>query len=842
VAELLPFPEFGGLDLVSHEKIASPLRCRSCRNIQKRRSRALARRQGYKATCTNTGNNGGFGTVIYNRRSSTTGAVTKERLSIGSKLYKQTTHTFTLNYGGAGSGVAEILVDVDTETWHFKLYEDSVEVLDYDMGIGFDETTVLTVNNLITAIATTANFTATTSGGGGLPAAFLPYLAPTQVSSSIAVTFFEAAVINQPSGAADPFAGAFANRNGSEFENVSSVQIDDIILFGSKWDSQKKYDGVDVYRAGAPEPQAPSTVEAASGALANGTYSHMLTVVQVDAQGNEIEGIESLPDTVTTVGGFGINVTISNILNTTGFNTDCAIVAGAQVGVTTITVDNGSGGAHTMKVGQTAYFYDGVSAAYVQRAITAVAATTITIAGANVNVADNIVISNNLRLRLWRTVASGTIFKEHIDLPNNSFTATQVYLDVKADASLGADYVSPALDGNEHGLPPQCGYLGTFDGSVVAAGNLSSPDEFYWTSPDGPEYWPSNFSDHAQAGDNLAITGVSSGDRFFWVQKQETSFLVAGKLTTGQFTSTRKGDSAGCLAHATMVQADTSLYWLGQGGVYESKDGGTPFLISDDIHPVFENAGLSSERMLAFKRAVAVYDKHSKFYIIYIPAEESQGGEVFANEYSRIFAFDTQGRDWWEWDGLNWAGGVAHDETTGDMIWTERRYSTFNSTMAFQMYLRLNTNSPADYVDHVSDIPWSYEPAGEIDAGGPDINKKFLYIIINASDPEKIPNYRLSVKVEKDGNVGTYQTELEVVVGTGTVASDGWGFGAWGFFPWGNPISSSNIRRRLRSGFAESIRPLFEASGIYNEIVLSSFSLLVEAPYKIKIPEARGNV
>lgn len=839
MAQLVPFPEFGGLDLVSHDKIASPLRARLTRNVQKRRSRALARRQGYKATCTNAGNNGGFGTAIYNRRSSTTGAVTKERLSIGSKLYRQTTHTLTLNYGGAGSGIAEILVDVDTETWHFRLYEDSIEVLDYDMGVGFDETVTLTISNLITAIATTANFTASTSGGGSLPAAFLPYLAPSQVDSSIQISFFESVAVNQPTGAADPFAGAFANRNGSEFENVSSIQIDDIILFGSKWDSQKKYDGVDCYRAGTPEPQAPSTVEAASGALANGTYRHMLTVVQIDAQGNEVEGIESVADIVTTVGGFGINVTISNILNTTGFNTDCAIVNGLQAGVNTITVDNGSGGAHTMKVGQTAYFFDGTN--YITRNITAVAATTITIDGAVVTVADNTVISNNLRLRLWRTVASGTIFKQNVDIPNNSFAATQVYLDAKADASLGADYVSPALDGNEHGLPPQCGYLGTFDGGVVGGGNLSRPDEFYWTSPDGPEYWPSNFRDNTQAGDNLAITGVSSGDRYFWVQKQETSFLVAGKLTTGQFTSTQKGDSAGCLAHGTMVRADTSLYWLGQGGVYESRDGGTPFLISDDIAPVFDNAGLAPERRLAFKRAVAVHDKHSKFYILFIPAESSQGGEVFANEYSRIFAFDTQGRDWWEWDGLNWAGGVAHDESTGDMIWTERRYSTFDSTMAFQMYLRLNTNSPADYVDHVSDIPWRYEPAGEIDAGEADISKKFLYIIINTSDPEKVPNYTLLVKVEKNGTIGIYQTELEIQVGDATTADDGWGFGSWGFFPWGNPVSSSNVRRRLRSGFAESVRPIFSASGIYNEVVLSSFSLLIEAPYKIKIPEARGN-
>jgi hypothetical protein len=108
-----------------------------------------------------------------------------------------------------------------------------------------------------------------------------------------------------------------------------------------------------------------------------------------------------------------------------------------QVSVSTITVDDGSGGSHTMKVGQTAYFYDSVSASFVTREITAVAATTITIAGAAVTVADNAVISNNLRIMILRTVSTGTIYKFVAEIPNNSFSATQVYTDATADASLG---------------------------------------------------------------------------------------------------------------------------------------------------------------------------------------------------------------------------------------------------------------------------------------------------------------------------------------------------------------------------------------------------------------------
>ena len=844
MAQIVPFLEFGGLDLVSHDGIASPLRCRSCLNVQKRRSKSLARRQGYKAAATNTGNNGGFGVAIYNKKSFTNASVTKEHLVIGSKLYKRNSHTLTVNYGGAGSAVCEVIVDVPTGTWRFKLYENSVVVLNYDMGVGFDEASIKTIANLLTAINAVTNFTATAPTGTTLPAAFLPYVIATQVLSSVAITYSELVEVNHPTSATAPFAGAFANRNASEFENVSHVQIDNVIIFGSKWDSQQKYDGVDCYRSGMPLATTPTGVEAATGALANGVYKAFVTCVQLDAQGNEIEGIESGSVTVTTVAGKGINYTLTNVLATTGFNTDCAIVNGAQVAQTTLNVDNNLGGLHTMKVGQTAYFLDSISGGYVTRTITAKTNTTITISGAAVTVADNAVISNNLRLRLYRTVASGTIYKFNVDIPNNSFSATQVYLDAKADASLGFDYVSPSLDGVEHGLPPHCGYLAVYDGSVVAAGDMANPDSFYFTSPDGPEYYPASFKDTSQSGDNLPITGLSSGDRFFWVQKQETSFFVSGKLATGQYTCTEKGDAVGCLAHATIVKADTSLYWLGEGGVYRSQDGGTPVDITPDIMTVFDNAGLATERQLMFKRAVAVYDKHTKFYMLFLPAESSQGGEVYANQYSRIFAFDTIAGEWWEWGNpvftMNWAGGIAHDEKTGEMVWVERRYSTFSSTMAFQLYARLNTNTQADYVDHVTDIPWSYEPAGSIDLGVSDVDKKFLYAIFDAADPQKTPNYVLICQIEKDNQRGIYQTVLSTTMGTGTSATSGWGFESWGFFPWGMPRNGLSKPRRLMHGKATSIRPIFSASGIYSEIVLSSMKLLVEAPFKIDIAEARS--
>lgn len=839
MGQLVPFNEFGGLDLVSHEPDASPLRARAIKNVQKRRSNAIVRRQGMKAIATNSSNNGGFGLAVYNRRNISTGAVTREELIIGEKLFKRTEYVLTINYGGTGQAVAEVIADSDTGDWYLKLYVDSMAVLEKNLGTGIDEASPVTIDDLVTAIGGITDFTASTTGGGSEPAAFLPYTAPTQIeaSGSVTITFSVTTQCNQPSGAANPFHGAFTNRNAEAFENVSTAQLDDIILFCSKWDSQKKYDGSDCYRVGCPAAGSPSLAGSGAGGLAAGTYKYAAIIVQVDAQGNRVEGIESATVSITTGAPQNINVTLSNVLNTTGFNTDCAIVNGAQVGVNTITVDDGSGGNHSMKVGQTAYFWDGASASYVERLITAVSSTTITIAGTAVNVADNAVISNNLRLMILRTVSTGEILKELVEVPNNSFAATQVYNDGTADSSLGADYTSPSLDGVEHGLPPNCGYICIYNGRPLIAGNLEDPDSFYWASQDGSEYYPSIFTDYVQGDTNSSISGIASGDRFAWIHKTDESFLLTGNLFSGQYNTSQKGDKVGCLAHASIVRSDRAMIWLGGGAVFESIDGGTPERISDDISSALDLQGLSDEQMLAFKRAVGVYDRNQEIYILFLPAESENGGDVYPNSESRIFVYDTRRKEWWEWDTWNMAGGAAISGT--DLVWTERRLSALSSTVSYLVYKRLNTNTNYDYIDHSSDIQWLYDCAGSIHLGQPSVNKKFPYLELFCMDLEKAADYTLTAEIEKDFVPGINWVKLVTQIGQG--GNGGWGFGAWGFFPWGNPRANSTKVRRLRDERVKAIRFRFSSSGIYNEIILGGINLQVEAPFKIDINEARRN-
>jgi len=839
MAQILPSGEFGGLDLITDDVNASPVRARSALNVQKKRSSSLRRRQGYKANSLNSGNVGGFGTCLYKKRDRvSTGAVTKERLVIGARLYKQTKYTLTVTYSGSGIPVMECLINPTTLVWEFHLFVDGVSVLDEDLGIGFDEASPVLISDLLVAINAVTDFSATTTGGNSAPAAFLPVVVPTQIDGSFDIDFYDASEVNHPTSAANPFAGAYTNRNSDEFENVSTIQMNDVIYFGSKWDERKKYDGVDCYRAGMPQGVLPTGVGAGSGTLLAGTYKYAIIYTQKDALGNIIEGIESTTATVTTGGVENINLTVTNILAATGFNTDCAIVAGAQVGVTTITVDDGSGGAHTMKVGQTAYFYDGASAAYVERLITAKNATTITIAGAVVNVSDNAVISNNLKIQILRSVASGTILKYHTAaIPNNSFTATQVYNDGLADGSLGDDFDSPSLDGLEHGLPPKGGYLAVFDKALVSAGEIALPDTFKWSINGNPEYYPSTYSDYVPGSTNSSITGLASGDRFFWLHKEDESFLITGNLFTAQYSVTQKGDKVGSVAHASIARSDRRNVWLSNGAVFESIDGSVPERISDDISPFFDNSGRSVDAALQFKRAVGVIDKKQEYYILFIPAESDNGGDVYANSNSKIMAFDLRRKEWWPWDNMNMAGGAFIDEE--DFVWTERRLSTFTSDITYKVFQRISTNSIYDYVDHNAAIVWEYIPSGWYHEGQPDVNKKYNYVSFQTADPDKKPTYTLNFKTERDLIPFAYRTELTHVFGA--VSAQGWGYQAWGLFAWGNPVSSVLTPRRLKAEDSKSIRFSLFASGIYEEVLISGISRHIEAPFAIDINEARAS-
>lgn len=823
--------ELGGLDLRTSDLLMAPENARAMSNYTRRITDTGTQRRGFKVVSDNSGNNGGFGFVNYQFTNSTTGAVSNELLVMGQTLYKIETGTFNIAYAGSDVATYEIYFDsTTTNSWHLRLIDDSVEVLDEDLDVGFDEASPLTMAGLKTAVDAITDFSATITGTTTVPAAFLP-LTETSIiaaSGSVDITFYYTTEVNYPTGSTEPFDSSFNNRNADYFENITTAQVNNLIFFSNGFDPLKKYDGSDVYNAGISAGVDPTIALGGGTGITDTGVNYIQTYVQKDAKGNIVEGVPSGVSNSVSPSNQDIDVTVTNIEDDTGYNTDCAIVAGAQGPVTTITVDNGSGGSQTLKVGQTAYFYDAVEGDYVEREITAVTSGSITIDGAGVTVADNAVISNNLRIALYRNTASGTTYSFVVEIPNNSFATTQVYTDSTTPANLGADFINPADAGAEHGVPPIGKYISTVQGRLVIAGKPNAASTVYFSDLEGPEYFPAAYNFLARGSSNGPITGLSSGNDLFWVFKKDNSMVVTGELLPNKFTLETISKQVGCVAHATIQEFKGLIYWLGRDGVYragldvsEFRNQAAPEEVSEIIFPLFKNTAKASTEQLKFSRAVAIVDDFDEKYLITIPTETTTGSDVWANSNTPTYVYDLRRDAWYQWNNLNMVGGVATDEE--DMYWVERVYSTFDSNMQYKIYKRDNTELNAGFIDHNIAIDFSYT-SGWNSLGEPSVFKKALRWKGYAMDTEFSPNYSIAVTSEHDFIKDLTESSFTANFGTGN-AEGGWGSGLWGSFPWGHPNDLLSDLIKLKSKKNQSIRFKFKHSTIGERVLLTGYEL-----------------
>ena len=278
-------------------------------------------------------------------------------------------------------------------------------------GVGIDDAAPVTIATLVSEIDALADFTCTATGTTTGAAAYLPMLlGEVYGSSPLLISFEYPLVVPQPSTAADPFAGAWAARNAVNFNTVTHASVNNVTYLGSRYDNEVKYDGK-VYRSGVPQLATPTAAAVATATGRTGTnIRYRISAVQIDSAGNRIEGIISSESNTVSPVADRVDVTYTSITAASGFNTDCAMVVGIQAAQTTLNVDNGAGGDHTLKVGDTVYFFDTATAAYVTRVLTAVTASTITFAGV-VSVADNDPISANLRVAVYaQEITSGDYY------------------------------------------------------------------------------------------------------------------------------------------------------------------------------------------------------------------------------------------------------------------------------------------------------------------------------------------------------------------------------------------------------------------------------------------------
>jgi hypothetical protein len=775
---------------------------------------------------------GALGQFVFNRIDAQ-GLEVQERLSVSDRLRRAKKTTLTVTYSGsATTATISVFYDVPTAVYRCQVTEGVNTLLNQSLGLGIDEALPYTVTSLAAAINALPGFLAAVGGTGSVPAAFLQTtLSEELVGAPHVITAFTWENVPTAPGVATPFSGGFAQVNSVDFEPASAAQLLNTMYFATGYDEIQKYDGQRVYRAGVPAPSAVTTaLSAGAGSIPNGgPYVHRVRLVQVDASGNVTEGNLTDSPSLTVTGG-PKNIDVSYTIAASGFNTACAIVNGAQTSVTTITVDNGAGGQHTMLAGDTAYFFDAVTADYVERQITGVTATSITIAGAAVTVADNAVISANLRVAIHRNRSTGTaptIWYEVEQIPYNAFGgATQTYVDSKLDSAILIELIEPLTDRSP---PPKCRYLTGFQNLLICGSLMGQPNVVAWSDVENPEYFPT--PDNQQIIQNLEgdrITAVSPSNDVLVVFQKGAIHALSGDLPELNFRVDQITNDVGCIAHQSVRDIRGAIFFLSAIGPRLMTGASIPQALGkfesntlvSRIDPLFlPNQTDDPTATFRLTRAWALHDRANQRYLLFLPKESVQAGVRYCNSQSTMLVYDYARDAWLEWQGINAGAGMVAYEN--GVIFTERALGT-PLALRTVSYRRQATDQKYDYQDHNQPIAVFYRSPWDF-AGEASLLKNYLILRVFTTD--LVPNqFVLQCSTELNfRRVPISQFTLQV-------GSDGYGVAPYGQ-SYGDPQETS-IKHKISNGRAKSLCMVFENSEPQTDIVITGYELEMVTPYK----------
>lgn len=810
------YSNFSGLDLKSNDLTRQDTFASDMMNAQYRDDGAIVKRLGRKP---HADSQGGFGAFSFAKVNPNTGAVTQEALVCSDKLYRVKDTTLSVSYSGANTLMLfSLLYNESANEYKVTITDGVTEYLSQNIDLGIDEITPFTVAQLVTALNLVSGITASATGDTSIAAAYLDAVKEYDLVSlgslSLKAGYYEE--VNSP---ATPFPGSETNKAADDFENISGTNLQNVLYLSNGYDELKKYDGQNIYRAGLPTPVLPT---ATFGAGAN-TYTWKIQYAQKDAAGNLIEGNHTSSIEYTSV-GLPATLTLTNILAASGFNTNCAVVNGIQAGVTTITVDNGSGGNHTMKIGDTAYFYDGVSAQYVEREITNITATTITIAGAAVNVADNAVISNNLRINIYRTINGGIDFYFVAEIPNNSFTATQTFVDNLSDATIEAQgiFVEPLT---LRDAPPKGKYITQFQGLLIVTGNAELKNTVFFSDSDSPEYFPTDTNSFdIETVTSGFISGAAPNNNVLAIFKDRSVHIVSGNLAELTFRVDQVSFDIGCSSHHSISEIDGALVWLSDRGPYAMTSGQVPVPLMDGlIDNAFITTGKISEETPVLKRAIGFTHRRDKQWWLMLPCETVRGSDIETNSNTLVFVFDYYRKAFYKWNNINFAGGIF--EKSGTYYLSERRYSTSALAVVHYLHKQLKLDNNNDYCDHNEAIEFTYYP--QWDAGGePSVLKRFLRLKYFGSEITDGSTPIVNVKTEINYVSDDIKADIEL-----DFSGFGYGETPYALYGYGDyrPLESQH---KLNTGRIRSLRVSFHNSEKLQNVEILGWELEIAYPYR----------
>lgn len=812
-----------GLDLKSNDIVRDSKYASKILNAQYSIPGSIEKRKGYQA---HGPTSGGLGNFTYNRFDPSTNTLAREFITVDQNLFKYTPTTLNVAYSGAGaSATISIYFDTVTDQYRCLISEEQTDVLDYALGLGFDEVSPVTIDDLAAQINAITGFATTITGAITTPAALLKIVRAHELTTeSIDLEAGNWTQVN--STVSNPFSSYYGVRHTAEdFENVSIVQINNCAYLSNGYDDVHKYDGQTFYKAGLPTPTAPTATIGASGNITGSNYYYKAQFIQYDAAGNIVEGNPTISATGYVPSAQQLVVTLTNSVAGSGFNTNCATVSGSQNNVTTITVNS----THTLKEGDTAYFYDAVTLGHVTREVLGVSGTAIAIAGSDVTVTDDAVISNNLRIAIYRNKTSAitpTLFYLVAEVPNDSFNATQTYNDNLADGSLGALFVEPVTDRSP---PPKGKYLTTFQNLLVVSGSRTYPQAFYWSDSDGPEYFPEVNQDLIQSPNGNIVTGSGVNGPVLAAYTETSTHVISGTLADSNYRIELKSGDIGCLAHDSLTDIEGTLFWWSKRGPYRMTSGQIPIPvgITDNggrIESVMNQEGVEDALLYQTKRITSINWRSQNKWVVFLPCESTTNSNRHSNSNSIVYAYDYSRDAWLKWTNLDLMGGIK--EFGSEVFFQERRYSTaVTATNKHVLYKMHNLNDAWDYQDNNAAIEMVYGSAWEA-LDQPSVLKRFLEVRVMGLDQTGANTYTVTVQQEMN-----YQEDAPVAEFTMATAGGGYGLSAYSTEPYGDP-SEGVARHELRRDRTRSMRVLFINEQEQTNCPITGWELMIAAPYR----------
>lgn len=788
-----------GLDLNNLVMGEEPL-ADDCSNCQLRKDQGLTNRHGFGVRHKDTG---GYGLVEYNYVDSD-GEEVVEIISLDENLHKVQTGYLTINYAGAFTH-AYCSVESISGAIYLKLYTNNILRLNANLGKGFDESSVVTLADLVILINATTGFTASVTGLSTQPAAFLTLYPLTQIVTGGSKLFSYEYLdqIYSPSSLCDLVLGT---------QNIPTCNHKNrlILTDGSK---PKVYDGNAVYFAGLPTPTGNSVAEDGAGNL-SGNYSYFITYEFRDYQGLNTEGgYQQLDITVTTKKTL---LTLDNITRFEGYQTNAGISVDTRSNTSdtmVLQLDDGSGGEPTLRVGDWATFLNSVSGVLEIYRISAVSGFNVTIEGVpatptSVTINTGAVVSCGLVINIYKQVADADSTTYLVNtVTNNPFTATQTWQDNLSDADTQAKLIQVLPDFTAIELPDS-DYCASYKSVLLLAkdytvffsdevNNGLTTSSFYFNSI-------SNFDATSNLGDKIKALAVSN--QVLAIFGRKTIQGVQGNLISGgsgDFGLYPITNHLGTVSWSSIAYVGDYIYFLYDTGVYALYNGqvtqvhqsnNAPLAYSQPINKFFTSIVEKAGENLVLERAVSVNHKQKERLLIYIPSETEDS--QFATNNSITICYDYNSEKWFFWRNINMGGGSVQSTLNRQLYWTERRLAQSQQTNLCKMHA---TNTVADCWDHTDPILWSYTTKWDslvisnatLGTYKKLLNLRLYQVRTDVSDFDSNPLISVTAYRDYSNDVVLDSFDFQA-----TTVGNSWGF-RWGnaFGSWYEPFYNKQFER-----------------------------------------------